>query len=91
MTVATANATSTGTLSAAPCTLLGLYVANAASAGSVVLKDGGASGTTKFTMQTAASAADSVFVPFPGGGLVFSTDMHATITNAAGVTAIYDA
>ena len=85
---ASANVTSTGTLIAAgPVTLVGIYISNGAAAGSVVLKDGGASGTTKLTVQTPASATTSEYIDLKGG-IPFGTDVHATISNAVGVTVI---
>lgn len=90
MTVSTANVTSTGTLVATPCVALGVYIVGGATAGSVILKDGGGSGTVKATFQVPAAAEWGGFIPFPGGGLQFNTDAHATISVAVGVTLIYD-
>lgn len=89
MPVASANVTATGTLVSVPATVVGLYYAAGASAGSVVLRDNGAGGTVKLTLQTPASAGFGAFVPIGGGGLQFNTDVHATLTNAVGVTVIY--
>lgn len=84
-----ANVTSTGTLVAAgPVYVVGIYISNGATAGSVVLKDGGGSGTTKLTIQTPASATTSEFIDLKAG-ILFATDVHATVTNAVGVTVVY--
>ena len=52
-----------------------------ASGGTVVLKDGGASGTTRFS-YTAPAAAGSVHIIIPGEGVLFRTDVHATLSSA---------
>lgn len=58
-----------------------------ASAGSVVLKDGGASGTTLFTINTTANG-ETFNVLIPAEGVLFSTSAYATLTNAK-VTVFY--
>lgn len=52
-----------------------------ASGGTVVLKDGGASGTVRFS-YTAPAAAGSVNVVVPGEGVLCDTNIYATLTNA---------
>ena len=52
-----------------------------ASGGTVVLKDGGSSGTTRFSF-TAPAVAGSEHILFPGEGIRFDTDVHATLANA---------
>lgn len=82
--------TSTNTAVSSRCRIKAIYYVAAASAGSVVIKDGGASGTTILNIATPASATatDNVFVP--DGGILCSTDAHATITNVTSVTIFYD-
>ena len=65
----------------------GLVVEPGASAGSVVLKNGGSSGTTVLTINTPA-AGQLASVLIPGEGVLFSTDVYATLTNAK-VTVFY--
>ena len=55
---------------------------------SVVLRDGGASGTTRITLDTASSTVP-YYIEFPGDGVLFNTDIHATITNATAITVFY--
>lgn len=52
-----------------------------ASGGTVVLKDGGASGTTRFS-YTAPAAAGSVNVVVPGEGILCDNNIYATLTDA---------
>jgi hypothetical protein len=65
----------------------GLVVTPGTSAGSVVLKDGGASGTTVLTIVTIANG-QSFSVHIPGNGVLFDTDAYATLSNAS-VTVFY--
>jgi hypothetical protein len=62
----------------------GLLVNPTASAGSIVLKDGGASGTTIMTIPTAANG-EPFSVIIPANGVVFETDVYATVSNATAV------
>ena len=65
----------------------GLVITPGASAGSVVMKDGGASGTTIFTINTVANGqVESILIP--GEGVLFSTNVYATLSNAT-ITVFY--
>jgi hypothetical protein len=66
----------------------GMVVEPGASAGSVVLKNGGSSGTTVMTVNTLAGGAPFNIV-IPAEGVLFTTDTYATLTNAK-VTVFYD-
>lgn len=84
-----ASVTATGDVTAGAASVLAVQVRATAAAGTVVLKDGGAGGTTKLTVYTPASAAATVVVPIPGGGILFASKVHATLTNADGLTVVY--
>lgn len=87
--VKAASATATATLvSTQAGRLRGVYVRSAGTAGTVVFKDGGASGATILTINTPA-AIGGHYHDIPGGGIEFATDLHATLTTADGVTAYY--
>jgi hypothetical protein len=86
---AAASVTSTGTVVSGPARLLAVQVRATASAGSVVFRDGGASGTVRLTVYTPASAAALVVLPLPGGGVQFVADCHATLADADAVTVVY--
>ena len=65
----------------------GLVITPGASAGSVELKDGGSSGTSVFIVNTIANGqVESILIP--GEGVLFSTDVYVTLTNAT-VTVFY--
>jgi hypothetical protein len=59
------------------------YTANA-NVGSVVLKDGGSSGTVMVTVAVPANGYG--IVPFPGDGIRFNSNVYTTLTNVASVT-----
>jgi hypothetical protein len=66
-----------------------VYIIPSATAGSVVFKNGGASGTTIMTLNTVASATQPTYVLFPGEGVLFSTNVHGTVTSVGSVTIFY--
>lgn len=78
--VQAASLTSTNTAYAGRTRVRGLTISYA-SGGTVVLKDGGASGSTLLSF-TAPAAAGSINVVIPGEGVLFETDVHVTLTNA---------
>ena len=65
----------------------GVLVEPGASAGSVVLKDGGSGGTTTMTINTPAGGSP-FNVLIPGQGVLFYSSVYATLTNAK-VTVFY--
>lgn len=75
------NITATGTVSDKPGTLLGFYV-NSTSSGTLVLRDGGSSGTALSGTITPAIG----FHRFPAS---FGTDLHATAGGTINVTFFY--
>ena len=66
-----------------------IYIVPTGSAGTVVLRDGGASGSVKITVNTMASSTSENYVLMPGEGLVFQTDVHATLTTVTSLMVIY--
>lgn len=62
----------------------------ATSAGSVVLKDGGASGTARLTINVDAGNNGNVSnIVIPGEGIVFDTDVYLDLTTVTSVTVFY--
>ena len=59
----------------------GALIEPGASAGSVIFKDGGSSGTTVMTINTAAGGV-TFPVLIPGEGILFSTDVYVALSNA---------
>jgi len=71
------------------CRVKAIYIAPAAGAGSVVLKDGSSGGATKVTINTIASSTSTNYVLLPGEGLLFQTGVYADITDVASVMVFY--
>ena len=65
----------------------GLVVEPGTGPGSVVLKDGGTSGTSVMTINTTA-LGEPFNVLIPGNGVVFATSVYATLTDTK-VTVFY--
>lgn len=84
--VSAAQLTSTGDIVAGPVRIKGIMISYA-SGGTVVLKDGGSSGVTKFSF-TAPAAAGSTALNFAGEGIRCQTSLHGTLSNAT-ITVIY--
>jgi len=64
-----------------------VIIAATATAGSVILRDGGASGVTRLQIDTPA-AAGMINAILPGEGILFNTDVHGTLTNCT-ATVVY--
>lgn len=79
----------TGTNNLSRCRVKGVYLIGGASAGSVTLKDGGSGGSLKLTLNSVAGVSTFQYFLLPGEGMLFNTDVYATITNAASVMVFY--
>ena len=67
----------------------GVYIVPAASAGSVVFKDGGASGTTRMTLNTVGSATQPTYLLLPVEGILFDTSVYVDVTSIGSVMVFY--
>lgn len=79
--------TASGTISAGPARLCTIHYHGAGSTGSVQFKDGGASGTTLFTIDLHSNATGELNIP--DEGVRFGTDIYAVLTNVSSVTAFF--
>ena len=66
-----------------------IYIVPSGTAGSVAFIDGGASGATRLTVNTVASATQPTYLLLPGEGLLFSTNIYVDVTNIDSVTVFY--
>ena len=66
-----------------------IYIVPSGTAGSVVFKDGGASGATRLTVNTVASATQPTYMLMPGEGVLFSTNIYVDVTNIGFVMVFY--
>ena len=71
------------------CRVKAIYIVPAAGAGSVVFKDGGASGTVKATINTLASSTAPNYILMPGEGLLFQTNIYVDVTDIGSVMVFY--
>lgn len=66
-----------------------IYAVNAASAGSVVIRNG-STGKILITVDTPASAtAGFTILPLPGEGILADDALHGTITDVTSVVVVY--
>ena len=67
-----------------------IYAVNGGSAGSVVIRENGGSGTILMTVNTAANTtAGYTIIPIPGEGILCEGNLHGTVTNTTSMTLIY--
>ena len=80
-----------GSVFAQPARVKGFSIcATASTAGTMVLKDGGASGTTLLEIDIPSNSnPNSFYVLVPGEGVKFSTNIYATLTGIASITVFY--
>jgi hypothetical protein len=83
--VKSVTVTADGTAYGGRARVKSLVLTNSASAGSVVLKDGGASGVARITINTPAGA-DLHNIVIPDQGVVFESDVYVDVTNVTSVT-----
>lgn len=86
--IKSATATADGTMVDQPTRIKGILLTTTGTAGSVVLKDGGASGTTRLTLNTPA-VAEMFNALLPAEGIRFYTDVYVDVTNVDSVTVFY--
>lgn len=73
----------------ARCRVKSVFIVPAGTAGSVVFKDGGASGTTIMTINTVASATQPQYMLLPGEGVLFQTNVYVDVTSIGSVMVYY--
>ena len=69
--------------------LKGMVVALPAAGGTLTVKDGGASGATKFSLVIPSGDATVTNILIPGEGILFETDMYVTCPADMPATVFY--
>ncbi len=89
--VKSAHLNASGTVFAQPARVKGFSIcATASTAGTLLLKDGGSSGTTLLEVDIPSNSnPNSFYTLVPGEGIRFTTDIYATLTGIASVTVYY--
>ena len=80
-------ATSSATVVGGPARVRSIYYTANASAGSIVVKDGGSGGTTVISIAVPANGFGNITIP--GDGVLCSTNVHVTLTNVGSATVFY--
>jgi hypothetical protein len=80
-------ATSSATVVGSPARVRSIYYTANASAGSIVVKDGGSGGATAITIATPASGYGSVVIP--ADGVLCTSNVYVALTNIASATVFY--
>ncbi len=86
--VSAASVSTSSTAVAARTRVRGLLVSPGSANGSVVLKDGGSSGTTLLTISTVANG-EPFNVIIPANGVLFETDVYATLSGTGTAAVVF--
>ena len=79
----------TGTLVNKGVRLKGYQCLSGGTAGDIIIRDGGASGTVRLQFNIPANTNNPFANIIPGEGILFKTDVHVTLPTAATVTLFY--
>lgn len=86
--VKSAHTEATGTMVSSRNRLKGYQCISGGTAGDIIFRDGGASGTIRLRFNI-GTGTQPIGLPIPGEGILFETDIHVTIPTAAKVTIFY--
>jgi hypothetical protein len=84
--VFSAHAEATGVIYAGATNLGGYQILGGGTAGDIVLRDGGASGTERLRFNIAATPLNALSTLLPGNGIRFTTNIHVTLPTGAKIT-----
>jgi len=84
--VFSAHADATGTIYAGATNLAGYQLLTGGTAGEIVFRDGGASGTVRLRVNISATPTNPFSTLLPGNGIRFNTNIHVTLPTSAAVT-----
>jgi len=84
--VFSAHRDSTGTIYSGATNLAGYQLLTGGTAGEIVFRDGGASGTVLLRVNISATPTNPFSTLLPGNGIRFLTDIHVTLPTSAALT-----
>jgi hypothetical protein len=84
--VFSAHRDSTGVIYAGATNLAGYQLLSGGTAGEIIFRDGGASGTVLMRVNIPAAPTNPISTLLPGTGIRFTTNIHVTLPTAAAVT-----
>lgn len=76
----------TGVIYAGATNLAGYQIAPGGTAGEIVFRDGGASGTERLRLNIPTAPLTPISTLIPGNGIRFTTNIHVTLPANAAVT-----
>jgi hypothetical protein len=86
--VKAAHRETTGTVVSGRNRLKGLIVTPGGTAGDIIFRDGGASGTARVQFNLSINQSAFSFT-VPGEGVLYITDIHVTLPTASKITVFY--
>jgi hypothetical protein len=84
--VFSSHSDATGVIYAGATNLAGYQCLSGGTAGEIVFRDGGASGTIRLKINIPANSNNPFANLIPGNGIRFNTNIHVTLPTAASVT-----
>ena len=87
--VKAAHAEATGTIVAERTRVKGYQCLSGGTAGDIIFRDGGASGTIRLQFNVPANTNNPFANLIPGEGILFNTNVHVTLPTSAKITVFY--
>ena len=87
--VLAAHIEATGTMVSQRTRLRGYQCLSGGTAGDIIFRDGGASGTIRLQFNVPANTNNPFSATIPGQGILFYNDIHVTLPTASKVTVFY--
>jgi hypothetical protein len=87
--VKAAHAEATGTLISSRTRVRGYQCLSGGTAGDIIFRDGGASGTIRLQFNIPANTNNPFANLIPGEGILFNTNVHVTLPTSAKITVFY--
>jgi hypothetical protein len=87
--VQAAHVEATGTMVSGRVRVKGYQCLSGGTAGDIILRDGGASGTIRLQFNVPANTNNPFANIIPGEGILFTTDVHVTLPTSAKITVFY--
>jgi hypothetical protein len=79
----------TGTMYSGRTRVRGYQCLSGGTAGDIILRDGGATGTIRLQFNVPANTNNPFANIIPGEGIIFNTDVHVTLPTSAKITVFY--
>lgn len=87
--VLSSHVEATGTMVSGRVRVKGYQCLSGGTAGDIIFRDGGASGTIRLQFNVPANTNNPFANLIPGEGILFVTDVHVTLPTAAKITVFY--